>query len=172
MQNFVHFHLHTTYSLLDGACHVNKLVKRVKQLGMPACAITDHGVLYGLKHFYDVCRKEGVKPILGCEAYVATEPHTERNSRSGNHLVLLAKNKAGYRNLVQLASIAPRDGSTKQNKSFCFVVIYISRRKNLCNIHRLLTIFDHFRLQKRIPGIRPTRPRRTLIFNSGMSDFL
>ena len=83
MQNFVHFHLHTTYSLLDGACHVNKLVKRVKQLGMPACAITDHGVLYGLKHFYDVCRKEGVKPILGCEAYVATEPHTERNSRSG-----------------------------------------------------------------------------------------
>ena len=110
MQNFVHFHLHTTYSLLDGACHVNKLVKRVKQLGMPACAITDHGVLYGLKHFYDVCRKEGVKPILGCEAYVATEPHTERNSRSGNHLVLLAKNKAGYRNLVQLASIAYTEG--------------------------------------------------------------
>lgn len=110
MQNFVHLHLHTTYSLLDGACHVSKLVKRVKQLGMPVCAITDHGVLYGLKHFYDVCRKEGVKPILGCEAYVATEPHTERNSRSGNHLVLLAKNKTGYRNLVKLASIAHTDG--------------------------------------------------------------
>ncbi|MGI5869136.1 MAG: DNA polymerase III subunit alpha [Kiritimatiellia bacterium] len=110
MQNFVHLHLHTTYSLLDGACHIEKLVKRVKQLGMPACAITDHGVLYGLKHFHDVCLKEGLKPILGCEAYVATEPHTERNARSGDHLVLLAKNKAGYHNLVKLASIACTEG--------------------------------------------------------------
>ena len=110
MQNFVHLHLHTTYSLLDGACHVDKLVQRVKHLGMPACAITDHGVLYGLKHAYDACKKAGVKPILGCEAYVATEPHTERNARSGNHLVLLAKNHQGYRNLVKLASIAHTEG--------------------------------------------------------------
>lgn len=108
---FVHLHLHTTYSLLDGACQIAPLVNRVKALGMGACAITDHGNLFGLKAFYDKCLKEGIKPILGCEAYVAKDHRSrEQSDKSGNHLVLLAKNLAGYRNLVRLISIAHTEG--------------------------------------------------------------
>ncbi len=110
MQKFVHLHLHTTYSLLDGACQIDKLVKRAQELDMPACAITDHGNMFGVKLFHTTCRAAGIKPILGCEAYVATEPHTERNVRSGNHLVLLAKNLTGYKNLVKLTSLAYTEG--------------------------------------------------------------
>lgn len=111
---FVHLHVHTTYSLLDGACQIKPLVKRVKELGMSACAITDHGNLFGLKSFYDVCKKEGVKPILGCEAYVARRSHTDKSDKiidkSGHHLVLLAKNLTGYYNLVRLISLAHTEG--------------------------------------------------------------
>jgi DNA polymerase-3 subunit alpha len=110
MQDFVHLHLHTPYSILDGACQIDKLVARVKELGMSACAITDHGTMFGVKAFYDACRKAGIKPILGCETYVADEPHTERNIRGGDHLVLLAKNLVGYRNLAKLSSIASTYG--------------------------------------------------------------
>src|SRR5574344_2486 len=110
MADFIHLHVHTTYSMLDGACQIKPLVQKIKALGMPACAITDHGNLFGVKHFYDVCRKEGVKPILGCEAYVAQESHTGRTLRSGNHLILLAKNLVGYHNLVKLISIAHTEG--------------------------------------------------------------
>ncbi|MBP5543294.1 MAG: DNA polymerase III subunit alpha [Kiritimatiellae bacterium] len=110
---FAHLHVHTTYSLLDGACQIKPLVKRVKELGMSACAITDHGNLFGLKAFYDVCMKEGVKPILGCEAYVARRSRfdkSERIDRSGAHLILLAKNLVGYKNLVKLISYAYTEG--------------------------------------------------------------
>ena len=107
---FVHLHVHTGYSLLDGACQVPKLVKRAKELGMRACAITDHGNLYGLKAFYDTCRKTGIKPILGCETYVARLGHKDRTKRSGNHLILLAKNLTGYHNLLKLISIAFNEG--------------------------------------------------------------
>ena len=107
---FVHLHVHSAYSLLDGACQVPALVKRAKALKMRACAITDHGNLYGLKSFYDICRKEGIKPILGCEAYVARLGHKDRTMRSGDHLVLLAKNLTGYHNLLRLISIAHIEG--------------------------------------------------------------
>lgn len=107
---FVHLHVHTGYSLLDGACQVPALVKRAKALGMRACAITDHGNLYGLKAFYDCCRNEGIKPILGCEAYVARLGHLDRTRRSGDHLILLAKNLTGYHNLLKLISIAHIEG--------------------------------------------------------------
>lgn len=107
---FVHLHVHTTYSLLDGACSVSALIKRAKALKMPALAITDHGKLYGLKLFYDICRKEKIKPILGCEAYVATEDHKLRTKRSGDHLILLAKNLTGYKNLLKLISLAHTEG--------------------------------------------------------------
>ncbi len=110
MQNFVHLHLHTTFSLLDGACQIDKLVKRAKALNMPACAITDHGNMYGVKLFHQTCCKVGIKPILGCEAYVATELHTEKTALSGHHLVLLAKNFVGYKNLVKLISLAHTQG--------------------------------------------------------------
>lgn len=107
---FVHLHVHTTYSMLDGACQISPLIDRAKSLGMPAVAITDHGNLFGLKAFHDTCIKKGIKPILGCEAYVATEPHENRTSRSGQHLILLAKNWIGYKNLLKLISIAHTEG--------------------------------------------------------------
>ena len=107
---FVHLHVHSAYSLLDGACQVPALVKRAKALNMTACAITDHGNLYGLKAFYDVCRKEGIKPILGCEAYVSRLGRADRTVRSGDHLILLAKNLTGYHNLLRLISLAHVEG--------------------------------------------------------------
>ena len=107
---FVHLHVHTGYSLLDGACQLPALVKRAKALKMRACAITDHGNLYGLKAFYDLCRKEGIKPILGCEAYVSRLGHLDRTKQSGDHLILLAKNLTGYHNLLRLMSIAHIEG--------------------------------------------------------------
>ena len=123
MTPFVPLHLHTTYSLLDGACKIKPLVARARALGLPAVAITDHGVLFGLKAFYDECRqkkdKKGnalahVKPILGCEAYVARRSRLLKDHAAGdlggNHLILLAKNLAGYRNLVRLISLAHIEG--------------------------------------------------------------
>ena len=109
---FVHLHVHTTYSLLDGATQLEPLVKRVKELGMSACAITDHGNLFGLKAFYDLCNKAKIKPILGCEAYISDEDHTvkDKDYHTQHHLILLAKNLVGYHNLVKLISIAHVEG--------------------------------------------------------------
>ena len=107
---FVHLHVHTEYSLLDGIARIKKLVKVCKDYGMPACAITDHGNMYGAVAFYDACKKAGIKPIFGCEFYVA-EDHRIKGGKSRNsHLVLLAKNKQGYLNLARLNTIAFRDG--------------------------------------------------------------
>lgn len=111
--SFVHLHLHTEYSLLDGACRINDLVKRVKQLGQNAVAITDHGVMYGVIDFYKACKKEGIKPILGCEVYVAPRKRTDKVSefdRESRHLVLLCENETGYKNLMKLDSLAWTEG--------------------------------------------------------------
>src|SRR2546421_6068349 len=113
---FVHLHVHTHYSLLDGACRVDKLVKRVKELGMDSIAITDHGCMFGVIEFFNECKKEGIKPILGMEAYMAPGDRRERSTPGGNagetayHLLLLAQNLEGYKNLVKLSSIAYREG--------------------------------------------------------------
>jgi len=108
---FVHLHVHTEYSLLDGAIRCGDLARRAAEYGMPAVAMTDHGVLYGVVEFYEKCRQAGVKPILGCEVYVDPEGHTRRDKGSrNNHLILLAENDAGYANLVKLVSIANTDG--------------------------------------------------------------
>jgi DNA polymerase-3 subunit alpha len=111
---FVHLHCHTHYSLLDGASRVLELVNHVKKLGMNACAITDHGNLFGAIEFYQACRAEGINPILGYEAYVAPGKRTEREAKkrgeAGYHLTLLAKNATGFQNLIKLASIAFLEG--------------------------------------------------------------
>ncbi|HEV8605605.1 MAG TPA: DNA polymerase III subunit alpha [Tepidisphaeraceae bacterium] len=113
---FVHLHVHTHYSLLDGACQIGQLVKRTKALGMDSIAITDHGCLFGLIEFYTECRKEGIKPILGMESYMAPGDRRERSTPGGNsgeaayHLLLLAESIEGYRNLLKLGSIAYREG--------------------------------------------------------------
>ena len=105
---FVHLHVHTTYSLLDGACKVEALVDRAKELGMPALAVTDHGNMFASKLQYDTCRKAGIKPILGCEVYVARD-HLVKE-KGYNHLILLAKNLTGYHNLVRLVSLGHLEG--------------------------------------------------------------
>ncbi len=109
---FVHLHVHTEYSLLDGATRMTDLPERVAELDMPACAITDHGVMYGAIDFYKECHDAGVKPIIGCEVYVAprTRFDKEKRDRSAYHLLLLAENNEGYRNLVALASRASLEG--------------------------------------------------------------
>ena len=104
MRDFTHLHVHTQYSLLDGAARIPELVKRTKEMGMTALAITDHGVLYGIIDFYRACEKEGIKPILGIEAYV-TEKMEEKSPHRA-HLILLAKNNTGMKNLFKLSSDA------------------------------------------------------------------
>jgi DNA polymerase III subunit alpha len=104
---FVHLHNHSEYSLLDGACRISALVDRAAQLGMPAVALTDHGVMYGAVEFYQKCKDKGIKPIIGCEVYVAPRGRANRDPRKDNayyHLVLLAKDNTGYRNLLKLVS--------------------------------------------------------------------
>ncbi len=113
MSDFVHLHLHTEYSLLDGACRIKELVKRVKELGQKAVAITDHGSMYGIIEFYKTCKKEGIKPIIGCEVYVAPRSRFDKVARidtSPSHLVLLCKNEVGYQNLIKLVSLGYTEG--------------------------------------------------------------
>jgi len=114
MNSFTHLHVHSQYSILDGAASVKGLIAKAKGDGMTALALTDHGNMFGAKEFYDICRKEGIKPILGCETYVAeTSRHNKKDAkidRSGYHLILLAKNLAGYRNLLKLVSAAYTEG--------------------------------------------------------------
>ncbi len=108
---FVHLHVHTEYSLLDGAIKIKDLVSRAKEWDMGAVAVTDHGVMFGAIEFYYECMKQGVKPIMGCEVYVDPKGHTRREGQGGNyHLLVLAENEEGYRNLVKLVSIANVEG--------------------------------------------------------------
>lgn len=113
MPDFVHLHVHTEYSLLDGACRIDRLFERVKELGQTAVAMTDHGVLYGAMEFYRAAKKAGVQPILGCEVYLAPRTRHDRDyaaDKNPNHLVLLCENETGWRNLVKLVSRAYTEG--------------------------------------------------------------
>ena len=109
---FTHLHVHTEYSMLDGISRIPNLVERTKELGMDALAITDHGTFYGVVDFYSACKEAGIKPIIGCEVYVAHNSRFDKNpsERSPNHLVLLARDNTGYRNLMQLVTKAHVDG--------------------------------------------------------------
>ena len=110
---FTHLHVHTEYSLLDGASRIKDLVSRAKELGMDSVAITDHGVMFGVIEFYRECRKQGIKPIIGCEVYTAArtlfDKEVDKDKRMG-HLILLAKNDQGYRNLMKIVSEGYRHG--------------------------------------------------------------
>lgn len=113
MGDFVHLHMHTEYSLLDGANKIKELVSRVKELGMDAVAITDHGNMFGAVEMYKECKKQGIKAIIGCEVYVAPRSRFEKEGRvdaEPNHLILLAMNNVGYKNLVKIVSSAYIDG--------------------------------------------------------------
>ena len=111
--DFVHLHVHTEYSLLDGACRIKDLAKACKERGMDALAITDHGVMYGIIEFYEACKNEGIKPIIGCEVYTATRTRFDKAPGIDNdygHLLLLAKNNTGYHNLIKIVSKAFTEG--------------------------------------------------------------
>src|SRR5438552_15210476 len=111
--SFVHLHLHTEYSFLDGAVRMKELMKKVQEYEMPAVAITDHGNLHGAIEFYQEASRAGIKPIIGCEAYMARGSIKDRPNNlrdAAYHLTLLAKDEMGYRNLVKLVSIAHLDG--------------------------------------------------------------
>ncbi len=113
MPGFVHLHVHTQYSLLDGLPKLPQLVKRVHELGQTACAITDHGAMYGAVHFYNACKAEGIKPIIGVEVYMSQTTRDTKQVKMGSdqfHLVLLAKNFIGYKNLLKIVSIAHLEG--------------------------------------------------------------
>lgn len=107
---FTHLHLHSQYSLLDGAIRLDQLVPTVKEKGMDSVAVTDHGNMYGAIDFYKTAKKHGVKPILGCEAYVATKGRHDRSARDSAHLILLAKNNEGYKNLSYMVSMGFLEG--------------------------------------------------------------
>src|ERR1700677_4310777 len=115
MPQFVHLHLHTDYSMLDGACDVDKLCERAKELGMPAVAMTDHGNIFGAVHFVNAAKQAGIKPIIGCELYICKKDdhniqRTPPDGDSYNHLLVLAENEEGYRNLVKITSEASLHG--------------------------------------------------------------
>ena len=105
---FAHLHLHTEYSLLDGACRIKRLIPRLKELGQDACAITDHGVLYGAVEFWSAMKDAGLHPVIGCEMYVAEDRHAQQRAMA--HLILLCENETGYRNLCLLDSLAFTEG--------------------------------------------------------------
>ena len=111
-RQFTHLHLHTEYSLLDGACRIDRLFDYIKQLGQTAVAITDHGVMYGCVAFYDAAKAAGIKPIIGCEVYVATRTRFDKVNRidGNNHLILLCKNETGYKNLIKMVSTGFLEG--------------------------------------------------------------
>ena len=111
--SFVHLHIHTQYSLLDGANRIDDLVKKAVEYGMPALAITDHGNMFGAVEFYQKAQKAGIKPIIGCETYIAPSDRTDRSGgphEAAYHLVLLARNHDGYKNLMRLVSIGYTEG--------------------------------------------------------------
>ena len=104
---FTHLHVHTEYSLLDGAARINDLVERAAKLGMTSLAITDHGAMFGVIDFYKACKKAGIKPIIGCEVYTAARAMTDKDpakDKHQGHLVQLANNNEGYKNLIKLVS--------------------------------------------------------------------
>src|SRR5678816_4844370 len=115
MAEFTHLHLHSQYSLLDGAIRLGDLFKTVKQFGMDSVALTDHGNMYGMVDFYKKAKEAGVKPIFGCETYISATDRFDKTERKNYHLILLAKDQEGYRNLQYLNSCllytspSPRD---------------------------------------------------------------
>ena len=135
--NFAHLHVHTEYSLLDGSNKIKEYVARVKELGMTAAAITDHGVMYGVIDFYRAARAAGINPVLGCEVYVAPGSRFDKTAVGRDedryyHLVLLAENNTGYANLMKIVSRAFTEGYYYKPSAAFFPSSYIPLARFLC----------------------------------------
>ena len=113
MADFVHLHVHSEFSLLDGLGKIKDLTQAAAEMGMPAVALTDHGVMFGILHFYQAAKKAGIKPIVGCEIYISPREMTQKDVKFDTrptHLILLAESQAGYDNLMQIATAAQLEG--------------------------------------------------------------
>ncbi|HML47472.1 MAG TPA: PHP domain-containing protein, partial [Clostridia bacterium] len=111
MPDFAHLHVHSEFSLLDGACRVGKLLDAVQAAGMSACAVTDHGAMYGVVDFYQKAIERGIHPVIGCEVYTCADRFEKQSAaREYNHLILLCENQTGYHNLMQLVSAGFTEG--------------------------------------------------------------
>ena len=109
--SFAHLHVHTEYSLLDGACRISEIASAAKRKGFSSLAITDHGVMYGVIDFYRACQKEGIHPVIGCEVYVAPQSRFEKSPYERYyHMILLCENNTGYQNLIKLVSLGFTEG--------------------------------------------------------------
>ena len=138
---FCHLHTHTEYSLLDGEASIKKLVARVKELGMDSCAITDHGSMYGVVDFYREAKSQGIHPVIGCEVYMAPRSRFDKVHDIDNktsHLILLAENQKGYKNLIKLVSAGYIDG------------FYYSRELILKCLKSIARVLSHCRLVLRV----------------------
>ena len=124
MSNFVHLHLHTQYSVLDGAIKIKELVQRAKSEGHRAVAITDHGTMHGAIEFYSAAKAEGLKPLIGCEVYISSGSRHDKTSRTQggpqtHHLTLIAQNNIGYKNLCRLVTVGFTEGSVSYTHLMC-----------------------------------------------------
>lgn len=153
MSNFTHLHVHTQYSILDGACELGRLIKKTKELGMDSVAITDHGNMYGVLEFRNKCVKEGIKPIIGCEMYVAPGSRFNKDMTPGgirqknNHLVLLAKNFEGYQNLIKLDSLAFDENAFYRNPRIDKELLFEHHEGLICSSACLAGIIPQLLLQ-------------------------
>ena len=157
MSKFVHLHIHSEFSLLDGANRIKDLPVRAKELGMKAMAITDHGVMYGAIDFYKACKKEGIKPIIGCEVYVAPRSRFDKEpiDKQYYHLILLAKNNQGYKNLSKLVSIGFTEDPRGRKKSALQPVLQYGKRRSDRN--RTALCRQERKYQPRKSGCDPDR---------------
>lgn len=165
---FCHLHLHTHYSMLDGFNRIPPLVEQTKKLGMNACAITDHGNLYGAVEFYMECKKSGIKPIIGYEAYLAPGPRTDRDSKGelgfSTHLTLLAKNEIGFKNLIKLSSIAYLEGFYR-NPRIDKEILEAHHEGIMCLSGCLASEFNQYIIKDKIPEAEKTAKWFRKVFN-------
>ena len=167
---FTHLHVHTEYSLLDGACRIEKLLDKAQEMGQKSVAITDHGVMYGVIDFYKAAKKRGIKPIIGCEIYVAKRSRFDKIHGIDNenrHLVLLCKNETGYRNLVAIVSKAWTEGFYSKPRADMELLREHSEgliALSAClagEIPRALSVGDYDEAKQFLPRITSSRPART-----------
>ena len=165
---FCHLHLHTHYSMLDGFNRIPPLVTQTKKLGMTACAITDHGNLYGAVEFYMECKKSGIKPIIGYEAYLAPGPRTDRDSKGelgfSTHLTLLAKNEIGFKNLIKLSSIAYLEGFYR-NPRIDKEILEAHHEGIMCLSGCLASEFNQYIIKDKVPEAEKTAKWFRKVFN-------